>query len=153
MQVVQGKSSMANWIKTIVFKSQLHCLISEGFSKSYYVKFLKIASANHKSKGIFHFIVMALKLETTNDKNRVFTSTCKLYTTSIWNMYTTNVINTMAWISTNRLILHHIFIFELCYYARKPLRICREMNSGIQFLQTGWELAHRKLGKFYVAWW
>lgn len=112
MQVVQGKSSMANWIKTIVFKSQLQCLITEGFSMSYYVKFLKIASANHKSKGIFYFIVMALKLETTNDKNRVITSTCKLYITSIWNMYTTNVINTMAWISTNRFILHHIFILN-----------------------------------------
>lgn len=63
---------------------------------SYYVKFRRIASANHKLKGIFYFIIMALKLEETNDKNRVWISMHKLHITSISNMYTTNIMNTMA---------------------------------------------------------
>ena len=41
----------------------------------------------------------------------------------------------MAWISMNRrFTLHHLFVFKLYFYARKPLRLCREVNSGTQFL-------------------
>lgn len=67
--------------------------------------------------------------------------------------------NTMACILMNRrFILHHIFIFELCFYARKPLRLCREVNLACSFyrqaegLLTGnWEGSMQPGDKIEIA--